>query len=52
MAGNLKKCLGVVVVVATTVYFKDGAIFQDFFSNFLMVYCLKISKQNLIIKVS
>jgi hypothetical protein len=30
MACNLKKHLGVVVVVATTIYFRDGAIFQDF----------------------
>jgi len=35
MVGNLKKLLGVVVVatievVATTIYFKDGTIFQDF----------------------
>jgi hypothetical protein len=35
-----------------TIYFKDGAIFQDFPSNFLMVYCLEISRQNLIIMVS
>jgi len=35
IASNLKKCLGVVaattiVVVATTIYFRDGAIFQNF----------------------
>jgi hypothetical protein len=35
MAGNLRKHLGVVaattiIVVAATIYFKDGAIFQDF----------------------
>ncbi len=35
MAWNLRKCLGVVAVttivaIATTIYFKDGAIFQDF----------------------
>jgi hypothetical protein len=35
MVRNLKKRLGVVatttiVVVATTIYFKDGTIFQDF----------------------
>jgi hypothetical protein len=53
MVGNLRKRLDVVVaitivVVATTIYFRDGAIFQDFPSNFLMVYCLEISKQNLI----
>jgi hypothetical protein len=35
MEGNLRKCLGVVaattiVVVVATIYFKDGAIFQDF----------------------
>jgi hypothetical protein len=35
MVGNLRKRLGVVatttiIVVATTIYFKDGAIFQDF----------------------
>jgi len=57
MVGNLRKCLGVVVAatiitVTTTIYFKDGIIFQDFPSNFLMAYCLEISKQNMIIKVS
>ncbi len=41
-----------IVVVAGTIFFKDGVIFQDFSSNFLMVYCLEISRQNLIIKVS
>jgi hypothetical protein len=35
MAGNLMKCLGVVatstiIVVTTTIYFRDGTIFQDF----------------------
>jgi hypothetical protein len=35
MVGNLRKRLGVVVaktiaIVVTTIYFKDGAIFQDF----------------------
>jgi hypothetical protein len=57
MARNLKKHLGVVVAttianVTTTIYFKNGIIFQDFPSNFLMVYCLEISRQNLITRVS
>jgi hypothetical protein len=57
MAGNLRKRLSVVVTttiatIAVIIYFKDGAIFQDFPSNFLMVYCLEISRQNLIIRVS
>ncbi len=35
MAWNLRKCPGVlaiatIVVVATTIYFRDGTIFQDF----------------------
>jgi Tfp pilus assembly protein PilZ len=57
MARNLRKRLSVVVAttiatVVTTIYLKNGAIFQDFPSNFLMVYCLEISKQYLITKVS
>jgi hypothetical protein len=57
MVGNLRKRLSVVVVaiiaiVAATIYFNGGAIFQYFPSNFLMAYCLEISKQNLITKVS
>jgi hypothetical protein len=57
MVGNIKKHLGVVAavtiaVVTPTIYIKDGAIFQDFPSNFLMIYCLEISKQNLITRVS
>jgi hypothetical protein len=39
-------------VVAGAIYFRDGTIFQDFLSNFLMVYCLEISRQNLITRVS
>ncbi len=57
MARNLRKCLGVVAtatiaIVATTIYFRNGVIFQDFPSKFLMVYCMEISRQNLITKVS
>jgi hypothetical protein len=52
MAGNLKKRLGVVTtetiaIVATTIYFLNGIILQDFPLNFLMVYCLEISRQNM-----
>jgi hypothetical protein len=42
----------ITIIVAGTIYFRDGTIFQDFPSNFLMVYCLEISKQNLIPKVN
>jgi hypothetical protein len=57
MARNLKKRLGVVVVativaIVATNYYRNGVIFQDFPSNFLMVYCLEINRQNLIVKVS
>jgi hypothetical protein len=60
MAGNLRKCLGMVVVVTivaiiVTIYFRDGIdskILLMVPSNFLMAYCLEISKQNLITRVS
>jgi hypothetical protein len=57
MERNSRKRLGVVAattitVVASTIYFKDGAIFQDFPSNFLMLYCLEINGQNMITRIS
>jgi len=60
MARNLRKHLGVVVaiiivVIIVTIYFRDGAVFQDLLmvpSNFLTTYCLEINKQNLITSVS
>ncbi len=34
MAWNLRKCLSVVVIVTTTIYFRDGTIFQDFANGY------------------
>jgi hypothetical protein len=53
MARKFRKHVGVVVaatiaIVTATIDFTDGAIFQDFPSKFLMVYCLEISRKNLI----
>jgi hypothetical protein len=49
MVGNLNGRVGVVTTtmiatIITTMYFKDGTIFQDFPSNFIMVYCLEMSR--------
>jgi hypothetical protein len=41
-----------IIDVVGTIYFKNGIIFQDFPLNFLMVYCLEISRQNLVTRIS
>jgi hypothetical protein len=61
MIRNLRKHLGVVVAttiaaVTTTIYFRDGTQYSKILpmvpSNFLMAYCLEISRQNLITRAS
>jgi hypothetical protein len=54
MVGKLRECLGVVATttIVATIYLRDGAIFQVLPSNFVIVYCLEISKENLITRVS